>query len=192
MKKLFLVLLLLISVSCAYSQSYIGFKSGVNVSSLTSSTSRSKAGYSIGGFYDKTLSDRWHFLPSLMLSYNQSASAKRVDQSYSSQAYSIETPLLMSYQVGDEDFAFMLDFGPYLRYGLFGKSWQDTESGRTRFNTFDSQKRFDVGAQGGFGLMMNQFYVNFSTQYGVLTPWKNKQGTNFNYNLTLGYAFELY
>lgn len=191
MKRIILAVILSVFIVSGYAQDYLGFKAGVNVATLTSSQSRAKAGYSVGMFYDKAVTDSWHLFPSVSLAYTQSASSKGSLPTYSSQSYAVEVPLLLSYRVGDENIALMFDFGPFARYGFYGKSWIDAGNGRQEFNTFSKKENLDFGAQAGFGACMSQFYINFAVQYGMVKPWEDRRGNSFNYSLSLGYAFSL-
>lgn len=196
MGRFILTLILVLSFHCGYSQTMIGLRGGFNISSLSTGDAKSKMGFNVGGIYTTPISDRWHFQPSVLFSLNgvKSDIVKENNQSldYSAYFYSIEIPLIFSARWGDEDVNLGFDVGPFLRYGLFGGYWQDTEIGRIRPDIFDYQKRFDVGPQVGFSVIASKLYIGYSFQFGLIKPWENKRGHYYNSSINIGYMFEIY
>ncbi len=193
-RKLVILLLLVATFSFHISgQSQLGFRGSFSVSSLSSGDAKSRPGFNVGAILNTPLSDNWHFQPSLLFSLNGSKSSDRYNTDYSAYFYSVETPLLLSYRMGDEDISFGVDMGAYCRYGLFGGYWTDTaDGGRVKPDIFDDQKRFDVGPQIGFSIIAQGLYMGCGFQYGLVKPWKDKKGNYYSYFISFGYLFNIY
>jgi len=191
MKKV--IIILVISLICinGYSQSYLGLKGSFSISTLTTGNVGSRPGFDVGAIMFTPISDSWYFQPNLLLSLNGAKSAENYDPDFSAYFYSIETPLLFSYRLGDEQVSFGFDVGVFARYALSGKYWTDTAEGRIRPDLFDFHKRFDVGPQVGISVIANGIYMGCGVQCGLIKPWDNMRGNYLNYNLSFGYLFEL-
>lgn len=192
MKRIALMVLLSLVFGCMYSQTMIGVRGGFNISSMSTGEAKSKIGFNVGGIFTTPVSDRWHFQPSVLFSLNGVKSADNYSPDYSAYFYSVETPLLFSARWGDEDINIGFDMGPFLRYGLFGGYWTDTDTERIKPDIFDYQKRFDVGPQIGFSVIANGLYIGYSFQYGLIKPWENKRGHYYNSAINIGYLFNIY
>ncbi|MDU1905452.1 MAG: porin family protein [Dysgonomonas sp.] len=193
MRRTILAVLLLFIGIYAYSQSsMIGLRGSFNISSMSTGDAKSKMGFSVGGIYTTPLSDAWHFQPSLLFSLNGVRAADSYSPDYSAHYYSVEIPLMLSRRWGEEDINIGFDMGPFLRYGLFGGYWTDSDAGRIKPDIFDSQKRFDVGPQIGFSVIANNLYIGYSFQYGLIKPWSEKKGHYYNSSINFGYLFNIY
>lgn len=193
MNKIFLSVLLSLTVCNVYSQTLLGFKGGLNVSSLSTSQAKSRPGFHAGALLSMPLSEssKWFFQSGIEFTMNGEKSADKYDPDFSSYIYSLETPLIMSYRVGDDEINLGFDAGVFLRYGLFGHYWTDSEEGRIEPDVFDKQKRFDVGPQLGFSVIAYGIYMGCSVQYGLIKPWDNIKGNRYNYRISFGYMFRL-
>lgn len=166
-------------------QSFLGVKAGMNVTNLTSSESDAKLGFLGGVTLDTSISDHFSFYPGLLFSFNRFNGVK--NNYYTLQSFSLEVPILLSYKSGEYPTQLAFDFGPYVRYGLFGK----TNVNNIKLNTFDYLKRFDLGGQVGARVLMNNFQIGFNFQYGFIKPCDLYKGNFYTFNLMLGYNFEL-
>ncbi len=194
MKKTIIVILLsVLAYSSASSQSYLGLRGSFDITSLSTGSARSRPGFSVGAIYSTRINDEWYFQPSALYSYTSVRSVSKYKPAYSSYTYSLEVPLMLSRRFGDDEISFGVDFGPFLKYGLHGKCWADdpTTRERTRPNIFEHQKRFDVGPQIGFSVIVYKLYMGYAFQYGLIKPWDDKKGNNYSSNITFGYLFEL-
>ncbi|HCO67231.1 MAG TPA: hypothetical protein DIT04_05675 [Dysgonomonas sp.] len=191
MKRVIVIILTSLIAINGYSQTYLGFKGAFSISSLTTGDAGSRPGFNVGAVLFTPVSESWYFNPNILFSLNGAKSAENYDPDFSSHFYSIETPILLSYRIGDEQVSFGFDMGVFARYGLFGGYWTDTAEGRIKPDIFDSHKRFDVGPQLGMSVIVNKIYMGCGVQYGLIKPWENRRGKYLNYNLSFGYLFEL-
>lgn len=191
MKKAVIVALILFFSYNAHSQSYMGIKGSFHISTLTTGGAKSRPGFDIGAIYSTPVSDNWYLQPNILFSFNSTKSSGNYSPDYSAYSYSVQTPLLLSYRIGDEQVSFGFDMGVFARYGLFGGYWTDTENGRIKPDIFDYQKRFDAGPQIGLSIIINNIYMGSAIQYGLIKPWDNIRGHYLEYSLSFGYLFEL-
>lgn len=192
MNRIIITVLLVFTVINTYSQSLLGFKGSFNISSMSSGDAKSRFGFDVGAMYSTYIAESWSFQPSLTLSLNGVKAADKYTPDYSAYFYSLESPLLLSHRMGNEDVSFGVDMGVFVRYGLFGGYWTDSPEGRIRPDIFDYQKRFDVGPQVGFSVIAQGIYMGCGVQYGLIKPWKEKRGNYYNYFMSFGYLFEVY
>jgi len=194
MNKIILSILISLLATCnLYSQTYLGFKGGLNISSLSTSQAKSRPGFHAGVLMNIPISEseKWFFQPGLEFTMNGEKAADKYNPDFSSYIYSLETPLSLSYRVGDEDVNLGFDMGVYLRYALSGNYWTDSEDGRIKPDAFDKQKRFDVGPQLGFSVIVYNIYMGCSVQYGLIKPWDIYRGNRYGYRMSFGYMFQL-
>lgn len=192
MRKICIIAVVSLLAINTYGQTFLGFKGSFNISGLTSGSSKSRPGFDVGAILLTPISDSWYFHPGFLFSLNGTKSSDTYNPHYSASFYSIETPLLLSYRLGDEEISFGFDAGVFARYGLFGSYWTDTNEGRVKPDIFDYQKRFDFGPQVGMSVIANNMYMACGLQYGVLKPWDHLRGRYLNYSVSFGYLFELY
>ncbi|PXV68960.1 outer membrane protein with beta-barrel domain [Dysgonomonas alginatilytica] len=195
-KAIIIILLTVLTFGSAHSQYRLGFRGSFNISSLSTGSSKSRAGFSAGAMYSKEIADHWYFQPALLYNLEGSKSVSRFKPAYSAYTYNLEVPLIMSRRMGDEDISFGLDFGPFFKYGLHGGYWVDdlTTGERTRPNIFDHKKRFDVGPQVGFSVIVYSLYIGYSFQFGMIRAWddaSNRRGNYYNSCMTFGYLFQM-
>lgn len=189
--KVILAVLLSFTVFTSNAQSYLGFKGSFSISSLSTADAKSRPGFNVGAMYATHISDSWLFQPSLLFALDGVKAADKVALDYSAYVYSIETPLLLSYRMGDDDISFGVDMGIFAKYNLFGGYWTDTPTGRIKPDIFDDHKRFDVGPQLGFSVMAQGIYMGCGLQYGMIKPWDSRRGHYYNYFMSVGYLFQL-
>ncbi|MEN9919363.1 MAG: hypothetical protein RL662_1799 [Bacteroidota bacterium] len=191
MKTRVFVILLSFFVMPIYGQSMLGVRGAFNMSSLTTGEVMTKLGFNLGSIYSMPITDQWYFQPSLLVSLNGSKSISPSNPHYSAYTYGIETPIIFSYRFGDEDLNVGLDIGVYTRYGFSGGYWIDSKEGRIKPKLYDYHKRFDVGPQAGFSIIVNKIYIGYSFQFGLIKPWEIRKGNYYTSSINLGYLFEL-
>lgn len=191
MKKVFIAILVSLMAISGYSQSYLGFKGSFGISTLTTGDVKSRPGFNAGVVLFTPISEKWYFQPNILLSLKGARAADNYEPDFSAYFYSIETPLLLSYRLGDEDISFGFDMGVFARYGFSGGYWVDTPEGRIEPDIFDYHKRFDAGPQVGISFIVNNIYMGCGVQYGLVKPLDNMRGHYLNYNLSFGYLFNL-
>lgn len=192
-KTLIIILLSVLTYGSANSQSYLGFRGSFNISSLSTGSAKSRPGFSVGAMYSTHLSDYWYFQPAILYNLAGSKSINKFKPAYSAYTYNLEVPLILSRRFGDDEISFGLDFGPFMKYGLHGGYWVDdpTTGERTRPDVFDHQKRFDVGPQVGFSVIVYGLYIGYSFQYGMIKAWDDRRGNYYNSCMTFGYLFQV-
>lgn len=192
MKKIYIVILLLVTFLTVNAQSRLGVKGAFDITSLSTASAKNRMGFNIGGMYSTHITDSWYFQPGLSLAFVGSKSAKKEKLDYSAYCYYLEAPMNFSCRFGDDDISFGVDMGAFFRYGLFGGYWTDTEKeGRIRPNIFDFHKRFDVGPQIGFSAIVSGLYFGYSFQFGLIKPWENRRGNYYSSGINIGYLFEI-
>lgn len=111
-----------------------------------------------------------------------------------------EMPLLAAFHVGTAsnfDMVFMV--GPYLAYGVNGKTSVDVDDLSVSVNSFgDSQvlgqnieglKRFDAGLQAGVALDFAKWTVGLDGEFGFCKIASGKSPRNLAFFFTAGYKF---
>lgn len=90
------------------------------------------------------------------------------DEYYKCNYNYLEVPILAVYQkaIGNK-YKLELQVGPYFSYGLFGKS--ESPCYNQKYKTFDEYKRFDWGANAGFGINISHFYIGSSYDFGFVS-----------------------
>lgn len=91
-------------------------------------------------------------------------------------AYYLELPVLLGFKVPlRNDYKVVMEFGPYLAYGLFGKS--EIEGARQEYkidNVFSSvYKRFDFGFKALVGLDIKHWQVGIGYSGSLQKPTRN-------------------
>lgn len=192
MKKIIFSVLLSFVVFGVYSQSQLGIKGAFSISSLSTGGAKSRPAFDIGIIYNTPISEKWYFQPNLLFTLTGAKASNRYRPDFSAYTYALEMPLTFSYRYGDEDISVGLDMGPFVRYGLFGNYWTDSDAGRIEPDLFDYQKRFDAGPQIGFSVIAHGLYVGYSFQYGLIKPWEHMRGNYYKSSINIGYLFSLY
>ena len=186
-KKYLLTFCLITIALVVHGQTYLGVRVGMNATNLTSSQSDARLGFIGGLTLDTPISENFSLYPGAFFTFNRFNAANKFKPNYALQAYSLEVPLMLSYKLGDFPTQIALDFGPYMRFGLYGK----TKISNVKHDTFDDLKNFDLGGQAGLRVLMNEIHIGFNIQYGFIKPSDLYKGNYYTFNLTLGYNFEL-
>ncbi len=199
MKKILITLLLLSLNNYIYSQ--IGIKGGLNLSSVNSDYYDSSygLGFQVGGFYDVALSEKFVFQPQLLFVHN---SFKRKDlvlhdnmiYKDHTNSYGLSLPLLISYRYPiSTKSKIMLDFGPFISYGLFGKIKKDVWEGDKLINSQknnvynDNRSPVDVGLMGGLGFQSKEYILSFHYKHGLHKGTSDDLTMSFMFSV--GYRF---
>lgn len=122
-------------------------------------------------------------------------------------AYYLEIPIHIGYKyIINEKIAVYGDVGPYIAFGLFGKTKATAISDLTeKTNTFDDVKRFDLGAGFKIGAeFMKKYTFSIGYDWGFIDGYKGESGYNEdgvyeidvtpsmkhkNFTISLGYRF---
>ena len=112
-----------------------------------------------------------------------------------------QMPLLAAFHVGaTSKFDMVFTVGPYIAYGISGKSETQADALTMSWPTFDElhigQKhitdgynRFDAGVQGGLGLDFHRWTVGLDADLGFCKIASGAAPYNFAIYFTLGYKF---
>ena len=189
--KLLVIYYLLFLSVCSYGQ--IGVKAGVDFSSLTTSSSKSEVGFHVGAGYDLQMSKKFYFQPGLLFTSNGfKFETNEVVKKANVSIYALEIPLVFSFRPMITDNAkFLLDFGLYGRYGLFGKKkYEYFISEPVNESPFDVYNRLDWGFNFGIGYNHKNIFFSAISQIGLNNA--EKEIDNFHHKklrLSLGYMF---
>ena len=116
----------------------------------------------------------------------------KVDQNY------FEMPLLAAFHVGTAcKFDMVFTAGPYLAYGVNGKTSTEAEGITVSCDTFDDVEaigkdglhRFDAGLQGGVALDFPEWTVGLDVEFGLCKIADGASPRNLAFFFTVGYKF---
>ncbi|MBD1392258.1 porin family protein [Mucilaginibacter glaciei] len=199
MKKLFLALSILAATATASQAQVlpsfqIGVKGGVNLSSLSNSTSTfnssNRAGY-LGGLWARFGALGFNFQPEVYVT------SKNVDINNSTQTISsakftsIDVPLLFGGKIGAFGLGGRFYAGPLFSFAIDKKNNFGTAvSSATRFDYKDS----NVAVTAGAGIDIRKISIDLRYEAGLTKQNYYDGSTNYKtrvslFNLTLGYAF---
>lgn len=210
MKKLrsFFVCIILFSLLCINSASAqkrsLFAKAGLNLSRTTGMDgnyggieidSKLRAGYQFGVGLDYEFNHRFALQPALLLSMKGSNyDVKPAGDGHDNALY-LELPIMaaLKFRIND-DAKFVVNAGPYVAYGIGGKSKSRISGESGEGNTFSNDggyQYWDFGLGGGIGIEVDKFVFNLGCEFGLVDAcrysffdWKTQ-----NYSLTIGYKF---
>ena len=179
MKKIIVIVLALFAVSTAYSQARFGVKGGVNISTYTVKYDGKKVddafkagvGFHVGGVAELSLGDMFAVQPELLFvnassKFESNTGVTGGNVTGTTTINQIQLPVNAKLKFGVDDLKFIVTAGPYIGFGLSGKSKVGSES----YNIYegnDSSKRFDAGLGIGIGVEISKFTVNVGYQMGL-------------------------
>lgn len=205
-------LIFIVAISCLISllnglkaQNKLGFSGGYDRTSLLGSSKANFIdGFHIGATYDlKKFGEKWYLQTGLLFtSGGWSCDDHKVSipgiaetniKNFTMKMYFIEMPFNMSLRLPMGEHKFLLNLGPYIRYGIFGKAKYINDEGNQDYNAFDenANKRFEVGANLGLGFAFKSKYlINVAYQIAGTEAEKAIVNThNMRYRLGVGYLF---
>ncbi|MEO6524084.1 MAG: porin family protein [Mucilaginibacter sp.] len=213
MKKTLLLLSLSLSISLTYAQTKFGVIAGLNLASISSTSSGSSisssslAGFHVGAFADFELSKSVSIQPGVLFSLKGgSDESTQSSGSYSVHATDkltlnyVEIPVNIFYHIPVSIGKIFLGGGPYVALGLSGKekvTYTGSVSGNAEANvTFGSNsgdvKNPDFGLNLGAGIAL-QNNLLFKVGYGIgIANLSNTSGTTSHNNvfgISVGYSF---
>ncbi|MBP1593671.1 MAG: hypothetical protein H6Q12_689 [Bacteroidetes bacterium] len=205
MKKLLLLLVIILGCNMLTmaqdSKVSWNAKAGLNISNWTGGDSEgtdAKLGFKVGVGMEYAFDNIWSLQPSLFLS-TKGTKYSEVIEGYSTkltvnQMY-LELPVNIQARVHIEgETNLLFSAGPYIAYGIGGKTSFDISNIGTDIDTFGNDglglDEFDAGLGFGVGLEFGKVLVGLDGQVG-LTKLKDVEGAakNINFSVTLGYKF---
>lgn len=188
MKKLLFTLLMGCFALAGFSQARFDAKVGMSMTNVTANDATDmKVGYALGVGLDYPISNSWAFQSGLMFT----GKGYKVGD-IKAKAHYLEIPLLAAYKAPiADDVNFVANAGPYLAFGIGGKSKFEEEgiSVSTDYFGDGGAKRFDLGIQYGVGAEFGNILLNLTGQYGFISPFDSSDSKNLAFFLTLGYRF---
>lgn len=189
MKKgfLFMCLALFSVVSFAQISSW-NIKAGMNLSNFGGDPDmNAKVGLKFGGGFDYAVNQTFSIQPSLFFS-TKGAKKSPVTANL---AY-LELPVMAAahFNVAD-DKNIVLSAGPYLAYGIGGKTSIEEDGVTGSVDSFGDNrfKRFDAGLGLGVALELNKFIIGLEGQLGLTNIADGGDAKNQNFSIVLGYKF---
>lgn len=212
--KLILLLMLIPTITC-YAQIQWGVETGVNISHGLD-TSKTKAGFNVGGTAEYSFTSHWFMEAALKLSSQPcgnkdenvfaNPSSSNATYGYSSDftPYYLTLPVRAGYKLSLRPNATLsLSAGPAIGVGLFGKGKISTiDNGQTLSsintnsifsngsNACFSSSRFEYGASIRLGLELKKHYT-LGAEYNIFHIAGDKSAIdNINiYSINIGYKF---
>lgn len=172
-----------------------GVRGGINLSNLSADgqTADAKVGFNVGVTGEYALAEAIYLQSALELT-TKGAKSGNGDNSSTTNAVYIQLPIHVAYKIDVADNTKVALFaGPYMAYGVGGKSTTKLLGQSTSVNTFESNglKRFDVGLGGGVGGEFGKIGLTLGYDFGLsnITRAVGTKLRNRNAYLSIGYRF---
>ncbi len=192
-----IALLLVVNVNAQEKPATFGVKAGMNLSTITGDETddvKAKIGFNVGVTLDYTLTSDLYLLTGLELSTKGCKEDVGLSKDATSNLMYLQLPIHLGYKLAVTDATKMVfHAGPYLAYGIGGKT-KISESGvEVSVNSFGSNrlKRFDFGVGLGVGAEFGKIGVGLGYDFGLvnIVDVDNVSNKNANAYLTVGYKF---
>ncbi len=199
MKKTLQILLIfaLFAGANAYAQkNTFGVKIGGNLSNLggkdvSIDVISSKVGFVIGGTVDFEINNHLYLLYGLDLT-QKGYKMEDGDGTRTMRPLFLQLPVHLGYKLKFDVMNIVFRIGPYLAYGIGGKSHSDVKSldGVKYFDRdTNGADRFDLGLGIGFGAEFGKFGVNLGYDWGFVKVYEGLADYNRCASLSVGYRF---
>jgi hypothetical protein len=191
--------------NCLKAQNKFGLSGGYDKTFLLGSSKANFIdGFHIGATYDlKKFSEKWYLQTGLLFttggwSYDEYKSSlfgilETTIKDYTVRMYLIEMPFNMSFRVRVGEHKFLFNFGPYLRYGISGKTKYINDDGSQEYDAFraSANNRFEIGSNIGVGFAIkNKYLINAAYQIAFTEAQQAYVNTkNMRYRFGIGYLF---
>lgn len=204
MRKLILCIVCIFSALCASAQTKVTWSMELGLGMSTwmgngSDGSNPMFNPKVGVGIDVPLSGLVSFQTGLTwaskgASYKMEGYKTKVNQNY------LEMPLLAAFHVGTaSNFDMVFTAGPYLAYGVNGKtdweiddltmSWDSFGDSKIEGKEIDGLNRFDAGIQAGVGLDFKRWTVGLDGEFGLCRISGSDTPRNLAFFFTVGYKF---
>ena len=202
MKKTLLTLLLGLLAVTGYSQARFDIHGGMSMANITNSEADMKVGYTVGLGMDYAINDMWSFQSGLNFTSKGCKESEEGVDVKMNPVY-LDIPLLAAVKMNiTEGNRFVINFGPYVGFGLGGKMTVETNGAEVGTKLFKKVGNSDeaminrcaVGLQYGIGFELYDHYlINLTGQYGftymIKDSFVNENNKNLAFLLTVGYRF---
>lgn len=188
-----------------------GIRGGMTVSSFTGNEhSVGKLGWLIGADFEipiEKVSENFFIQPSLLIiSKGDESTTGTVDigggdtgeTTVTENAIYLEIPITAAYRLNLKKVSFVFNAGPYLAFGLGGKSKLETNAtifgseigGGYEANTFDNIKRFDCGLAAGIRIeFLKHWSYGVQYDFGFINLAEYGDTKNSAMLVSIGYRF---
>jgi opacity protein-like surface antigen len=175
-------------------------KAGMNLSNVTNADSDMKVGFNVGMGVDYAFNNTLSLQPSLLFT-TKGATDSSEGTTVTVNAMYLELPILVAARFPINTYTnVVISAGPYLGYGVGGKSSISYSGVELSFNTFGKTeiegyemkglKRFDAGLAAGVAIEFNKFFVGLNGEFGLMNVGTSSEnGKNMNFYLGVGYKF---
>ncbi|MFN8240654.1 MAG: porin family protein [Bacteroidales bacterium] len=175
--KIAIVFGLLFVITDSYAQMKIGPKLGVNISTMTFSTSgvsidpKPLTGFSFGVLFENSASANLSFQTGIMYSgkgstYKIEGDGVTVDMKIA--PWFLQVPYNVLYSFGSTKAKFSLLGGPYLAFGMGGTVEAFGETEKIVFGSDGDLKSMDFGLNIGAGLKIDNFLLSAQYELGLV------------------------
>ena len=203
MKSLFLSICVVLFTITIHAQSPIryGVTSGINFSKYLSADLNYSTGFQVGVSAELGLSSIYKnmYVNSALLLTQKGGKGDDLDN-LKINAYYLELPVHIGIkQRLSGKFSLFEEVGPYIGFGLFGKTKADSyhssflgKQDGYKYNTFSKSglKRWDLGVGFKVGTeYMNHIRLSWCMDFGLMKVSKNSSAKNFNTYFALSYLF---
>ena len=187
MKKTLLTLLLGLLAVTGYSQARFDIHGGMSMANITNSEADMKVGYTVGLGMDYAINDMWSFQSGLNFTSKGCKESEEGVDVKMNPVY-LDIPLLAAVKMNiTEGNRFVINFGPYVGFGLGGKMTVETNGAEVGTKLFKKvgnsdeamMNRCAVGLQYGIGFELDDHYlINLTGQYGFTNMIKEGYSVN--------------
>lgn len=208
MKRVFLTAILALVCTLGFAQVSFNAKAGLNLSTHIgdgSDDAKFIPGARVGVGMEYQFTDLLSLQPSLFFSMKGAKyEFGNSDNYFKYKQYYMELPVNVQFRVNIvDDTNFIFATGPYLAYGVGGKSTLKGSvnlpilgnySKNSDIKTFDDEEgmglnRFDAGWNIGAGVELGQYIIGINTQLGFCKLHDDLSLKNANIGINLGYKF---
>ena len=201
-KNVILTVVALMAFAVGASAQGFGVNAGVNFFNQTIKfdgekfdDAKMRPGFHIGVDYEIGIAPDFYFAPGLQYS-SKGTKAEFSEYSEKTVLNYLEVPLNLVYKPLLGSGNLIVNFGPYLGYGIGGKYKSDEADEDIEFGSDaeDDFKPFDMGANIGFGYMLGGgLSVKFNAQLGLINILPEGDSDNLiknnGFGLSVGYRF---
>jgi hypothetical protein len=203
MKKITFTLIILSAflVTKVNAQMQFGVKAGLNLATMSIKAAGEKVddikmnvGFHVGGIVDIPFMETMSFQPGLLFSVKGYKIDNDAMKSTGTPLF-IEIPLNVVYKIPFGENKILINAGPYLGYGIAGKSKVGDEKDNIKWGNKDDSdsKPLDFGLNIGAGAQIKNILVNLNYGFGFanLTPKGDSDNKSSNrvIGISVGYLF---
>lgn len=189
-RSILLALFAIISVTAFSQVVNWNAKVGMNISSYSGDDDlSSKVGFKMGGGFEYGFTDIWSLQPSLFIS----TKGAKEDEVTMNAVY-LELPVMAAARIKVADNTnIVISAGPYLAYGVGGKTSAKSEGVKVSVDTFGNDRinlnRFDAGLGFGVAAEFGKIIVGLDGQFGLAEVQAAGNPKNLNFSISVGYKF---